>query len=85
MCQVNAIEITQLVAICRRKGAESSHYMIYAAAAEGCAAGGCCLALRVATCPLRIACLTAMPALVQRAAQNDLEPSIVLTTRFPPL
>ena len=28
------------------------------------------------SCPLRIACMTSMPVIVHRAAQNDLKPSI---------
>ena len=36
----------------------------------------------VITCPLRIACMTSMPAIVHRAAQKDLKPSMGRVSRF---
>src|SRR5215510_16103585 len=36
----------------------------------------------VASCPLRIACMTSIPAIVQRAAQKDLKPSMGRISRF---
>jgi hypothetical protein len=35
----------------------------------------------VSNCPLRIACMTSMPALVHRAAHNDLNPSVGRVSR----
>ena len=36
----------------------------------------------VISCPLRMACMTSMPAIVHRAAQNDLNPSMGRVSRF---
>ena len=33
-------------------------------------------ALEISNCPLRMACMTSIPAIVQHAAQNDLKPSM---------
>jgi len=36
----------------------------------------------LSTCPLRIACLTSSPAMVQHALRHDVKPGVGFATRF---
>src|SRR5262249_30759171 len=49
---------------------------------RNCSASVCAMFPVVTSCPLRMTCMTSMPAMVQRAAQNDLKPSIGRVIRF---
>ena len=70
------------VAKLRRRRAKLSLFVILAATVKNCAAGVYSMFPVVASCPLRRACLTSIPAIVQRAAQNGLNPSLGSVRRF---
>jgi len=54
--------------------------LVYPASAENCCAGRNLLV--ACNCPLRIMCMSSMPAMVAAADRNDLNPSIGHTTRL---
>ena len=71
------------MARCCRKGQIETNNIItfYDLRSQGVALPGVWRMLSVVSnCPLRIACITSMPAIVQRAAHNDLNPSMVSGT-----
>jgi hypothetical protein len=59
------------VAKFRLRRAILSLSVIYTAKAENCSAGDWGIVTVQSSCPLRIACITSMPAVVQRAVQNE--------------
>lgn len=70
------------VANFRYRRAEHSLCVIYAAKEQHCSAGVKDSLSALASCPLRMAGMTSMPASGHRAAQNDLKPTIGRTSRL---
>jgi hypothetical protein len=71
-----AVGMLGAVATSRCRRAKLSLFVICATTAENCSTRVRAPVGVVSSCPLRIAGMTSIPAIVQRAAQKDLKPSI---------